>query len=1079
MVRGGVTLTERRQDQTALPLPGARAGPGEGTRGAVVSRCRNLFGKPWSVYGHLLVFGLALIIPMAVLSAALLRNYVATERQKLEQRVGRLALEISRDYEREITSIMTTLDVMAKSPVLIGGDAEAFRSFALSAAQTKRISIVLRDRTGRKVFSTMHPEHQGSIPFSGMSEVDRRIIAEGAQHVTDVHLGALRKQRIFVISVPITAGPFSGYALNGIVEPADLATRINLGDLPAGWIATIHDRSGNFVAHSSGTGSHHERSHLEVLRTQLTGNDGIIRSRTATGDETVLGYQRSQLSGWLITVSLPLAATEALAIGAYYKLALFALGLVFGSIGLAAWFGRAIAHPVSLLAERANNLEQRWSRPLGEVRVKEVGEVMRRLDEAAERLAAGTQELRLSESRYRRLATSTPAGLFRTDAAGTHTFINERWCAITGIEPEQALTSTWLDVILADDRPHVTAAWREAMAKNGRLQVECRVADSRGRVSWVLCEANAETSEDGSRVGTVGSLTDLTERKAAEQIRREGEDRLRLALELGHMGTFTWTMAADRIELDPIAAAIFGWSGERAAFSYGALRAAAHDDDAERIVDFRAALQATTEPCGMSCRIRRKTDGALRYVGVRAVRQAGLETEGAGTVRVIGVLFDVTEQALAERSLEEINSALERRVLERTGELAATNERLKDEMRQREAAQAALTQAQKLEALGQLTSSVAHDFNNQLMAVLGGLELIEKGVKEPRLLRHAQNARTAARRASQLTDQLLSFSRKGALAPGRVDIVASLAELDEVLRYAVGNKVSRRIDIAPDVEPVWADPDQLHATLLNIAINARDAMAKGGELKIAAHNVLVDAEQFTPGLAPGRYVAISLTDSGIGMTEDVLQRATEPFFTTKPRGQGTGLGLAMAARFAEQSRGRLQIASRPGQGTRVEVVLPVAELEPAEAITGADSASRAFIGRGRVLCVDDDRSSAEVTADLLRGLGYDITLALDPVTAVAEAHSMSSLDLLVTDIDMPEMDGFAVADAIRQKFPDLYVLYVTGHLEHVEQARERSADLAGAGVMRKPFSSADLKVRLSSMRYNSTIGAYRKQDLVI
>ncbi|MFM9940131.1 MAG: ATP-binding protein [Hyphomicrobiaceae bacterium] len=1018
--------------------------------------------KSWSIYAYLMAFGLALILPMILLSAALLRSNDITELERLDQRVELLALETARDLDRELLALRTTLEVMAHSPTLTKGDFEGFRSFATTAAEKQGVNIVLRQHDGQQVLNTSAANAAIIRNRSGMGEQDRQAIAAGQVRVTDIYRGIFRDRPIFVVSVPVASGPYTQHSLNAAVEPDSLVGKLNLGDLPRGWMTCIFDRSGNLVTRSGASAAHQSHPAMSRIRQRMTGTHGVVRASLDDGEPAIFGYQRSQVSGWLVVVTVPLAVHEAAGTRSHRLLAVLTLGLIASSIGLAAWFGRTIAYPVSLLAERARQLEAMGPRPPQPVRLKEVGDVMERLDEAAVRLSASTQDLRLSEARYRQLATSTPAGLFRANAEGALTFVNGRWCAITDIEPAQALGMDWLHVIHAEDRALVGDAWQRALAADGLMQVECRIAGQQGRTAWALCEVVPELSEDGRRIGAVGSLTDLTERKSAEHVRRESEDRLRLALEVGRMGTFTWTLATDMVELDSIGAAILGRPLAACVLPNRELIGQAHVDELARIEDFNAALLASDAPVSLICRFRRANDGATRYVALRASRQAAGVVPDGPPVRVIGVLFDVTEQTLAEQSLEELNVALEQRVLERTAELATANERLQNEMHQREAVQAALNQAQKLEALGKLTSSVAHDFNNQLMAVLGGLELIEKGVQDPRLLRHAQNARSAAKRASQLTDQLLSFSRKGELAPERIDIAGTLSGLEDVLRHAVGSKVKRRVDIAHDIAPAWADPDQLHATLVNLAINARDAMPGGGQLVISAANVVLAAGDVDRGLAPGRYVSIVLADTGVGMTDAVRQRAGEPFFTTKPRGRGTGLGLAMAFRFVEQSHGHLTITSREHAGTRIEILLPAASPDALAqaARQGRASDSERPAGAGSVLCVDDDRHAAEVTSEMLRMIGFDVLVQTDPARALAQARALPHLDVLVTDIDMPGMDGLALAAAVRQIFPDLHVLYVTGHAQHLERLQEHGDAARSASLLRKPFSSADLRARL-------------------
>ena len=344
------------------------------------------------------------------------------------------------------------------------------------------------------------------------------------------------------------------------------------------------------------------------------------------------------------------------------------------------------------------------------------------------------------------------------------------------------------------------------------------------------------------------------------------------------------------------------------------------------------------------------------------------------------------------------------------------------------------------------------------------------------MLRHVKNARSAARRASQLTDQLLSFARRSDIEPRAVNLTGLIDELDEVLRHAAGPEIRRSVDIPAETWAVRADPDQLHATLLNLALNARDAMPEGGTLSISARNVATGTPR-PEQLPPGDFVVIAMADTGCGMTGAVLRQATDPFFTTKPRGKGTGLGLAIAQSFAEQSHGLLHITSTPGEGTTIEVFLPSEGLlrEPQAAGTPAmpDSADGELV----VLCVDDTRQSAEVTADLLRDVGFNAICTTDPEAALGFARSNERLDLLVTDIDMPGLDGFGLAEQLRACFPGLAVLFITGHDEHVFVPRLQNGRLPLPHFLRKPFSGTELAAKIAQMRITVILQPRARRDL--
>ncbi|NEU11170.1 response regulator [Methylobacterium sp. BTF04] len=366
--------------------------------------------------------------------------------------------------------------------------------------------------------------------------------------------------------------------------------------------------------------------------------------------------------------------------------------------------------------------------------------------------------------------------------------------------------------------------------------------------------------------------------------------------------------------------------------------------------------------------------------------------------------------------------------------------------------EARLRQSDKMQALGTLAGGIAHDFNNLLTAILGSLELASPRIADqPRVLRLVTNAMQAAQRGASLTKRLLSFSRSRDLRPRAVDVNDLIAGMDELLAGSLGGLVGIATRLDPAAPSAEVDPDQLELAILNLCINARDAMPEGGTITITTRTL---ATLDDPDLADGDYVVVEIADTGTGIPPEILQRVCEPFFTTKSLGQGTGLGLAMVFGLAQQSEGRLRIASEVGCGTRVELLLPqVAEAHPSETVSVAAAlpASRA----ARILVVDDDAEVRHVTASFLASFGYSQSEAADGATAVGLLEG-GGFDLVVADLAMPGMSGVELAEIVRRRWPDLPVLIVTGHAEAIPIP----ADLP---VLRKPFQSADLAAQVSRL----------------
>jgi signal transduction histidine kinase len=441
--------------------------------------------------------------------------------------------------------------------------------------------------------------------------------------------------------------------------------------------------------------------------------------------------------------------------------------------------------------------------------------------------------------------------------------------------------------------------------------------------------------------------------------------------------------------------------------------------------------------------------GAVDYVPVPVVPDV-LRAK----VRVFAELYRKTRQ------LESLNTELERRVEERTAELAETNaaleQRVEERTREREAALAQLHEMQKLESLGQLTGGLAHDFNNLLMAILGNLDLLTRKMPDDSSLKRlVDGAIRSAERGAALTKRMLAFARRQELRPEPVDAPRLIKGMAEMLQRSLGPAIEINMEFQDHLVLIRVDPNQLELALLNLALNARDAMPHGGRLTIAARR-----ETVAPGwqdLQPGEYVRIAVTDTGIGMDETTRKRAAEPFFTTKGVGKGTGLGLSMVHGLAAQSDGTTRITSTLGIGTTVELWLPVAEGGPAGQLQGETSS---VVGVARFCCVlvvDDDPMVGATTAAMFEDLGHSVLVVSSGVLALNVVRAEAKIDLVVTDYAMPGMTGVELAKQIRLVRPNLPIILTTGY------ADLPNADDPGLPRLAKPYRREDLARMLTNL----------------
>ena len=539
-----------------------------------------------------------------------------------------------------------------------------------------------------------------------------------------------------------------------------------------------------------------------------------------------------------------------------------------------------------------------------------------------------------------------------------------------------------------------------------------------------------------------------TERLRAEAALRESEEQFRVFAQA--VPNQIWAAAPDG-KLGWFNNQVYDYTGfERDNLEgledWGSL---VHPDDRDQSMDaWRDALSSGTN-YSTEFRIRR-ADGAYRWFLVRA--EAVRNPAGAIT-RWVGTNTDIDDRRRQAAEMAQWNQTLEDQVATRTHELME--------------AEAALRQSQKMEAVGQLTGGIAHDFNNLLTGIIGSLELLGVRIAQGRLSdveRYSIAAQGAAKRAAALTHRLLAFSRRQTLDPRPTDVNRLVGGLQELVTRTVGPDVTVEVVTAAGLWPTLVDPNQLENAILNLCINARDAMPSGGRLTIGTGNRWIDLRTGRErDLDPGQYVSLCVSDSGTGMTPEVIAKAFDPFFTTKPLGLGTGLGLSMIYGFARQSGGQVRIYSEVGEGTNVCIYLPrhFGDAEIAEPDSELTAAPRAGAGE-TVLVVDDEPTVRMLVVEVLEELGYCAIEAGDGPAGLKILQSDVRIDLLVTDVGLPGgMNGRQMADAARIGRPDLRILFITGYAENAVVGNGHLDP--GMHVMTKPFAMEALAGRIKDL----------------
>ncbi|MES2194775.1 MAG: ATP-binding protein [Pseudomonadota bacterium] len=535
----------------------------------------------------------------------------------------------------------------------------------------------------------------------------------------------------------------------------------------------------------------------------------------------------------------------------------------------------------------------------------------------------------------------------------------------------------------------------------------------------------------------------------------ESEGLLQTALRAGNLGALELHLPEFHLEASDTCKAFFGRKpGEP--FTYQDLLAAIHPDDRIR----RTETMNRTIETGRDYSIEYRAiwpDGSHHWIDVRS---RAVRAPDGSIKSLVGVSSDITARKLAEierenllaqlaaerTALAELTATLEQRVEQRTADLMK-------EVAAREKAQEQLRQAQKMETIGQLTGGVAHDFNNLLMAVMGNLDLLRKRMPDdPRLHRLIDGALQGAERGASLTQRLLAFARQQDLRAVAVDLRSLIQGMGDLLERSLGPRVVLRLDIPEGLPPARIDANQLELAILNLAINARDAMEDGGtiDIRVASHPASDD-----PALPSGDYLKLSVIDTGKGMTSEILKKAIEPFFSSKPLGKGTGLGLSMVHGLAVQLGGALQLSSTVGKGTTATLVLPVATSAPEvdSPVQALEKVNRSAV----ILFVDDDPLIAMSTTEMLEDLGHHVIGVNSGLHALDILRSEQPIDLMMTDHVMPGMTGVELAAATREVRPSLPILLATGYAELPEGAQLDLPRLA------KPYHQDQLRDRLDQM----------------
>ncbi|HEY2051767.1 MAG TPA: PAS domain-containing protein [Caulobacteraceae bacterium] len=975
-----------------------------------------------SLRNFILALAAFFVVLLIAAAAALLTQAEASARDRIRAEMLDTTRALSQVVDARLRGYQQLLEALAVSDALRTGDYAGLDRQARAALHDPEASIVLIGRDGHQLLNT-GLSRGARLPSTRPSRDTLQELDKGAPRVCDLTAGLIG-QRVLCVDVPVISDGRARYLLRVSFRPQLLQRIINDQRIPRGRIAVVLDQNDRVIWRNLAPEKIVGRTAAPQLLSKLRAEpEGRTEIRSFEGVPTEVVFSRSPWSGWTFAMAVPhsdltTGAARALRVGGVIAGLFFALAVATASYAVS-----SVVEDLDKLRLAASRIRRGDPPTFAPSKFEEFGSVSALLAEAIAERDSIRETFDLAQE-------VGGVGAWEWNAARDEGRASEafrRMHGLTRIKGPLKFGQV-VKVVHPDDRANYLARLAVAARRAEPTTHEYRVVRPDGSICWVASKGRPVLDEAGRITGSLGVVWDATaEHEAQDALRRLNELLERTVEERTLERDRLWNIARDPfvvanaqgvwLAASPAWSVLLGYPLEE--FLGRTWEWMEHPDDIARIraEDRRLGQGQVIERFEIRFRAM---DGTYRWFSWNAVPDGE---------RIYGVARDVTAE--------------------------------KEQVEALKAAEDALRQVQKMESIGQITGGVAHDFNNLLMPIIVTLDLLQqRGLPDARSERMVVNALEAAERARMLVQRLLAFARRQPLKSESLDLAACLKQMRPLLATTVGPQIDLRITTPVDLPFVTADGNQLELALLNLAVNAKDAMADGGALFIFAELDEV-AEGNSDDLAPGWYVQIAVADTGVGMPQGVIERAVEPFFTTKGVGRGTGLGLSMVHGLMAQLGGGMRIESVVGRGTTIRLWVRSTTAAPQAERAPEPVSAPALLGRA--LLVDDEDIVRESAAEMLTALGYDVREASSGEEAMSLLGS-AEFHLLVTDHLMPGMSGTELARRAHERWPGLQILIVSGYAD----ADGIAPDLPR---LAKPFRQGELAAALARVGEGEVVEA--------